>query len=106
MNPPDYIEPDTYKASYLEAARTYSAMILGAIERTCLKRIEEIEGRVPSIAEIKEHGDIQVSEGSGIALYLWKDVPIAEFIAGRMTFEGWRDAQLKEIRPALIQTPE
>jgi hypothetical protein len=85
-----------------QLTREYRRMITGTIERTCLQRMEEIEGRVPTDEEIREHGEIQITEGSGIALYFWRGEPICEYVSAGLTVEGWRDAQISVLRPSRI----
>lgn len=77
----------------------YSRLIRQAIETACVKRIEEIEGRVPSVDEIKEHGAKHICPETQTTLYLWRGIPIVEYQAASHTAEGWRDCVVSEIRP-------
>lgn len=83
---------------------TYGEMIRATVERTCLKRIEEIEGRVPSREEIAQHGEMQLTPESGIVTYLWKNQVICEYVPAGYTLDGrrWRDATISEFRPRIL----
>ena len=76
----------------------YRRMIEAAIERTCIRRIEEEHGSVPSDGEIRMYGRMEVTEGSGIVIYYWKDQPICEFVPAGFTPDGWRDATVSALQ--------
>jgi hypothetical protein len=82
--------------------REYRRVITETIERACLQRMEEIDGRVPADEEIREHGEIQITEGTGLVLYFWRGEPICEFAAAGFTMNGWRDAVISILRPSRI----
>lgn len=82
------------------AVDKYRALIHATIERTCVKRIEEIEGRVPDTHEIRLYGETEITERSGIVIFKWKGTPVCEYQAAGYRVEGWRDAVISEIRTA------
>lgn len=84
-----------------DIAARWRQMIMGAIERTCLKRIEEIEGRVPPAVEITENSRTMVNEEDGSAAFQWKGQTVAIYCPA--TFVpgiGWRDATVHVSYPA------
>lgn len=93
----------TEKFARTKISNDYRAMIEGVIEQTCIKRIEEIEGRVPDTDEIKANGNLHLCEANGIAQYAWKGQPICQFEPAGFSPSGWRDAKVMEISPRLIQ---
>lgn len=83
-------------------AQNYRRLIEGVIEETCLRRITEIEGRAPTVAEVLRHSSTHLADkkGDNRVLFLWKDSGICQFTPATYTLEGWRDAVICELRPA------
>lgn len=93
---------DTDTANEITAA--YRGMITSTIERLCIKRIEEEEGRVPNTAEINEHGDILLDPETGSTVFQWKGVPICELVTAGYKADGkWSDAVISEFRPRILK---
>ena len=87
-----------------EIAAAYRAMITSAVERVCIKRIEEEEGRVPSADEISEHGDILLDPETGSTVFQWTKGPICELVTAGYKADGkWHDAVISEFRPRLLK---
>lgn len=97
---------EAFLAGYQAACRheqtpaTYRNFIKWAVEHTCTKRIEEIEGRVPTNDELAEHLQMEVvPEQFGFARILWKGELIAEYHPAGYVLEGWADARVLELSP-------
>lgn len=88
-----------------DVCRAYGETIRATIEASVLKRIEESEGRVPGLPEVREHGGREVTL-NGSVVYFWRGKPIVEYQAAGYDRDGeWRDAVISEISEAAIQTP-
>jgi hypothetical protein len=97
---------EAFWAGYQAACRrgdtpvAYRNFIRETVERTCTKRIEEIEGRVPTNDEVSEHLIMEVvPENFGFARMLWKGQHICEYHPPGYTPDGWVDARVLELSP-------
>lgn len=84
----------------------YRQMIASVIEETCVKRIEQIEGRVPSNDELKAHGIMHICDTNGTVQYLWRGQPICQYEPAGYSPGGWHDAIIMELGYAAIVTED
>lgn len=86
-----------------QLSRDYGEAIRAAIEGSIIRRIEEIEGRVPSLNEVREHGTKEI--GPQAVMHLWKGEPIVEYVPAGYDLDGWHDAVISEVRQRTILDP-
>lgn len=87
-----------------QTADAYHALVQTAVEKTCEKRLAEIEGRAPTPEEVQEHLQATINTEDGRTAFGWKGQIVCIFRpAGYAVGEGWHDASVQACYPVTTE---